>query len=89
MRRQITHSNLAYSVSKFHTRKHNATNVVNYFDCLRRNGPHATFMISWYLPQEWVRIMVEGCECNPNSEKSIIVLSVAECKGNKLIRLFL
>lgn len=87
MRHQITHSNVVYSVRRFH--KHNATNVVKYFDCLRRIGPHATFMISWYLPQQWVRIIVEGYECNPNSANSIIVFSVAECKGNKLIRLFL
>jgi len=86
MRLQITQSNLVYSVSKFH--KHNAANVVDYLDCLRRIGPHATFMISSYLPLEWVRILV-GYECNPNSTKSIIVFSAAECTGNKLIRLFL
>jgi len=41
------------------------------------------------LAQEWFRIIVDGYECNPNSAKSIIVFSVAEYRGNKLIRLFL
>lgn len=49
MRHQITNSNVVKSVSKIH--KHNATNVANYFNCLRRIGPHASFMISWDLPQ--------------------------------------
>jgi len=50
MRHQLTHSNAVKSVSKI--RKRNATNVANYFDCLRKIGPHATFMIAWYLPHE-------------------------------------
>jgi hypothetical protein len=78
MRRQITHSNVVYSVSKFHT--NDATNVVNYFDCLRRIGPHATFMISWYLPQKWVRIVVKYTSVIQIQRKALLCFLLQSAK---------